>query len=167
MLFEGISKFLKPRKQKRKSRITTKQRVYQLAKGELGVEEIVGPQDNPRVVNYFKTIGQGWVTDDETAWCAAFVGAILVSAGITSTGKLNARSYMQFGKSVPLGRAEQGDIAVFWRGKKDGWQGHVAFFDHYDSKSDTIYVLGGNQGNKVSIAGYSAARLLGVREIVD
>lgn len=130
-----------------------------IAQSYQGEEEIRGPRDNPKIVEMFKDVGHGWVKDDETPWCAAFVGAVLEKAGYKGTGSLAARSYLNWGQKVS--RPQYGDIVVFWRGKKSGWQGHVGFFIK-ETKS-YIYVLGGNQANEVNVSRYSKSRLLGFR----
>lgn len=136
---------------------------YELARAEIGTKEVPGSAHNPKVVDYFAEVGHSWVQDDETAWCAAFVGAMLKRAGMPQTGKLNARSYLDWGQPVDPDQAQPGDIVVFWRGDKNGWQGHVGFFvRRYRGQ---IIVLGGNQSNRVSEAGYAESRLLGVRRI--
>ena len=132
---------------------------YKRATKEVGTKEIVGPEDNPKIVEWFKQVGHGWVRDDETAWCAAFVGAMLELSGIVSTRGLNARSYVEWGEEVKEPRP--GDIVVFWRGSPDSWKGHVGFFVSQDRKH--IKVLGGNQANSVSFANYSTASLLSIR----
>lgn len=138
---------------------------YALASEELGMREVQGPRHNPDIVQMFADVGHSWVKDDETAWCAAFVGAMLERAGLPSTRKLNARSYNEWGEAVPLVSAQPGDLVVFSRGDPNGWQGHVGFFVN---RTDThIEVLGGNQADQVSIAGYPVSRLLGVRRWVD
>ena len=43
---------------------------------DLGLKEIRGKKDNPRVVEMFAESGHAWVRDDETAWCAAAVGSL-------------------------------------------------------------------------------------------
>lgn len=132
---------------------------YELAKAEIGtVEWKTG--DNPKVVAYFKDSGNPGVKDDETAWCAAFVGAMLKRAGVKGTGKLNARSYLDWGVPVDRKDAKPGDVVVFKRGNSS-WQGHVAFF--VKDRGALIDVLGGNQSNAVNIKGYQAAALLGIR----
>lgn len=137
---------------------------YELAKTQIGISEIPGEADEPQVIQYFADVGYSWVKADETAWCAAFVGAMLERCGIESTRALNARSYMDFGDPVPIGEQRMGDIAVFWRGTADGWQGHVGFYVR-DRGPQTFDILGGNQGNKVSVAPYARNRLLGFRRI--
>ncbi len=136
-------------------------KAFKVALGEYGVRETPGSKHNPRVVEYFAKVGHSWVKDDETAWCAAFVGFCLETAGINSTKKLNARSYMDW--SVPSITLQLGDIIVFWRGSKSGWQGHVGF---YIGETDTgILTLGGNQSDQVFIATYPKNQLLGYRKV--
>lgn len=134
---------------------------YALASEEVGMREVKGPRHNPDIVQMFSDVGHAWVKDDETAWCAAFIGAMLERAGLTSTRKLNARSYLDWGQAVDLKDARPGDIVVFSRGDPKGWQGHVGFF--IANAGINIKVLGGNQSDSVSVAHYSKSRLLGVR----
>ncbi len=129
-----------------------------LAWADHGQKEIKGSRDNPLVVQYFKDVGHGWVKDDETAWCAAFVGSCLARAGLPHTGSLAARSYLQWGSKTT--RPKRGDIVVFKRGNSS-WQGHVAFYLGSDSKY--VYVLGGNQSNMVKVSRYAKSKLLGYR----
>ena len=124
----------------------------------IGVTEVSGAMNNPKIVSMFRK-ATGTPEDDSVPWCAAFVGAVLKDAGIKGTMKLNARSYLDWGEEVT--KPEAGDVVIFWRGKKDGWQGHVAFFVRFDG--DKIVVLGGNQGDAVSIKSYAGSRWLGYR----
>ena len=71
---------------------------YEHAKGELGVTEIAGEIDNKTIVEYFAEVGHSWVKDDETAWCAAFIGAMIERSGYRSTRELNARSYLKWSR---------------------------------------------------------------------
>lgn len=123
-----------------------------------GLKEIKGSRDNRTIVEFFKEVGHGWVKDDETAWCAAFVGACLAAADLPHTGSLAARSYLQWGQKTTKPR--RGDVVVFKRGNSS-WQGHVAFYVGQDSRY--VYVLGGNQSNAVNVKGYSKSKLLGYR----
>jgi uncharacterized protein (TIGR02594 family) len=137
--------------------------VYAEAEKELGVWEWADGH-NPKVVDYFAEVGHSWVKDDETAWCAAFVGAMLKRAGLPHTGKLNARSYLGWGEDIAVEDAQLGDVVVFSRGNPNGWKGHVAFLHGFTDRGDLL-VLGGNQGNQVNIKSYSRSRLLGIRRI--
>src|SRR6056297_1523383 len=114
--------------------------VYDVAREYLGLEEYPGARHNPAIVGFAATTGNSWVQDDETPWCASFVGAILAQSGLQGTGRLNARSYLDWGTPVDLGDAAVGDVVVFWRGTRDGWQGHVGFYAGRDG--DNILVLG-------------------------
>lgn len=97
----------------------------------------------------------------QTAWCAAFVDAILNASGQGSgTGKLNARSYLDWGK--PVSTPQEGDVVILSRGDPNGWQGHVGFYAGMTADGK-IRVLGGNQSNSVSIADFDASKLLGYR----
>lgn len=94
------------------------------------------------------------------AWCADFVNATLSQAGMKGTGSGMARSFLEWGQEVS--QPQRGDIAVFSRGDPNGPYGHVGFFEGYNPDG-SIRVLGGNQGDAVSIANYSADQLLGFR----
>jgi uncharacterized protein (TIGR02594 family) len=126
-----------------------------------GLKEISGGKHNKVIVDFFAEIGHEWVKDDETAWCSAFVNYICKISGFEYTKKLNARSWLEAGWKVET--PQLGDIVVFWRESKDSWKGHVAFYVHEDSKY--IWVLGGNQGNKVQISAYPKERLLEYRRL--
>lgn len=96
----------------------------------------------------------------DTAWCAGFVNAVLNEAGQETTRSLKARDFMNWGEAVD--DPQEGDVVVLWRESRDSWKGHVGFFSGYDDNGD-IKVLGGNQGDSVSIKSYSKNRLLGFR----
>ena len=129
-----------------------------IAQSYVGQKEVKGGE-NPVILGYFEAVGHGWVKEDEVPWCAAFVGGCLEEAGYKSTGSLAARSYLDWGQKVT--QPQYGDVVVFWRGSKKSWQGHVAFYVRETDKS--VVVLGGNQGNKVSVTTYPKSRVLGYR----
>lgn len=118
----------------------------------LGVKEVPGPGNNPRIVMYHATT-KGGKAPDETAWCSSFVNYCVEQAGMKGTDSKWARSWNdeKWGHDVTA-EPHIGDIVVFSRvGDKDKG-GHVAFFQ---SMTDThITCLGGNQGNRVSISTY-------------
>jgi uncharacterized protein (TIGR02594 family) len=94
------------------------------------------------------------------AWCAAFVGHCLERAGLRSTRKLTARSYLDWGVPVAVPDAQQGDIGVIPRGSSS-WQGHVFFIDRIEGA--WVWGLGGNQSDAVNVKRYPVSKLLGVR----
>lgn len=124
---------------------------------ELGQSELPGSAHNPRIVAMFDELGhldQG----DETAWCAAFVGACLERAGVSSTRSLRARSYLGWGVSTDNPAA--GAIVVLERGS-DSALGHVGFL--VGMTDDAVIVLGGNQSNAVTVAIFNRDLVLGFR----
>jgi uncharacterized protein (TIGR02594 family) len=129
-----------------------------------GLSEVHGSVDNPQIVEMFRVSGHPEVKDDETPWCAAFVGACLRLSGYRSSGSLGARSYENFGRDVKSA-PEKGCIVVFTRGNPKAGTGHVAFYDHDDG--DNVVVLGGNQGDAVTLASFPKSRVLGYRMPVD
>jgi len=134
---------------------------YDIAKTYIGTVEGPGPANNPVVIEMYATVGHDWVEHDAVAWCAAYVGHCIERAGLRSTRKLNARSYLDWGVPVDLADAQEGDVVIFSRGDPSGWQGHVGFFVRTVGAS--IEVLGGNQADAVNVKRYSKAKLLGVR----
>jgi uncharacterized protein (TIGR02594 family) len=100
------------------------------------------------------------VDPEMTAWCAAFVNAVLGANGIKGTGSLSARSFLNFGKETTS--PNPGDVVVLRRGKNEA-QGHVGFFQGYDDKGG-VRVLGGNTGDKVATSTFKASDVLSYRQ---
>ncbi len=124
----------------------------------LGERERSGALDNPAIVALYRDAGAPGIAHDETAWCAAFVGACLARAGLVPTRSLMARSYLAWG--TPLDEGRPGAVAVFSRGA-DPALGHVGFL--IGECKGGLVVLGGNQGDAVSVATFPRTRLLGFR----
>lgn len=135
-----------------------------IAKKEIGEKEVPGRGNNPRIVEYhdYTTLD---ASADSVPWCAAFVAFCLENAGVRSTRKPNARSYEHWGKNVSIDDTRAGDVAVFWRGKKDGWKGHVAFVLGYNKNSKLLKIVGGNQTDAVTIEQRTAKQLLTIRRV--
>jgi len=139
------------------------------AKEYIGLREFPGKQHNPFILRMWSLIKAPF-KDDETPWCAGFVGGVLeevdlpdlpkVTFGIMSTRSAMARSYVKYGKA--LSKPYPGCIVVFWRGSKSGSQGHVGFFDGYDQHGN-LWIVGGNQGDRVSRAIFGRDRVLAYR----
>lgn len=135
-----------------------------VAKKYIGVKEIKGSKHNPIILDMLKRsytalrqkIG---IYDDETPWCGTFVASVLEESGLKHhipTSFAWARSYLKVG--TKLNYPAVGCIVVFERGSG----GHVGFVVGQDSKGN-LMVLGGNQGDKVSVASFSKSRVLGYR----
>lgn len=103
-------------------------------------------------------------------WCAAFVNAILRDSGLKDNSDhpehLSARSFLEWG--YPVSRPKSGDLVVFPRGR-EAWQGHVGFYLTSDTVNGVEYywILGGNQGDEVSIERFKAHTALGIRRSSD
>jgi len=122
------------------------------AVGEIGVKEIKGPKHNKRIIEYMNATKWGkWVRDDETAWCAGFVGWAMVEAGYIDDipdYSLGAKSWLRFGVSAH--KPVFGAIAV--KSRKGG--GHVGFVVGANPSRGTLYILGGNQSDAVCVKEY-------------
>lgn len=116
--------------------------------------------DKKAALTDYLTTGGANLDPATLAWCAAFVNSTLKQAGMEGTGSNMARSFLDWGQ--PVDQPQRGDIAVFSRGDPNGPFGHVGFFEGYNPDG-TIRVLGGNQGDAVSVASYSPDQLLGFR----
>jgi len=130
-----------------------------LARAELGTKEEPGDANNPAVLAYYRDAGHPGINADSVAWCAAFVGAMLERSGYPSSKQLNARSYLTWGKEIS--KPSPGCVVVFSRGDPRGWEGHTAFY--VGETASAVRVLGGNQGDAVTVAEYPKSRLLGYR----
>jgi uncharacterized protein (TIGR02594 family) len=127
-----------------------------------GTREIVGLKHNQTILAWADAIGIGQlVNDDEQAWCGLFCGYVATRAQkhvpMQSWDILRALKWVDFGKKVPPDQAALGDILIF---KRDGG-GHVGLYVGEDAQY--YYVLGGNQGNEVSITKIAKPRLYAVR----
>lgn len=125
-----------------------------LAEEYIGAKEILGEESNPQVLKWWTLIGADY-RDDETPWCAAYVGGILEKKGIESTRSVWARSYQHWGQKC---EPTLGAIATFKRGNG----GHVGFVVGVNASGD-LMILGGNQDNAVSILPFSRTDLIATR----
>ncbi|MFA5984365.1 MAG: TIGR02594 family protein [Methylococcaceae bacterium] len=118
----------------------------------IGVHEGVGNADNPIVVELFKDAGHPEIVHDSTAWCAAFIGAVLNRSGHKGNGSLWALDYAKWGQ--PLLTIALGAVVTKKRFNKKGQLvgGHVFFAVGWDKNN--VFGLGGNQSDTVSIVKY-------------
>ena len=134
-------------------------RWMEIANGELGQTEIAGPEDNPRIVAYHQATSLR-AQDDETPWCASFVNWALRQAGLPATNSAAARSFEHWGRA--LDEPPLGCVVVLWRGSRSAPTGHVGFYAG-EANDGGVLLLGGNQGNQVSVRSYPRDRVLGYR----
>lgn len=132
---------------------------YNWAKGEIGTKEIAGSKDNAAIVEYHRYTTLK-ATDDETPWCSSFLCAAAEKNGFKSTRSAAAKSWRTYGVE---GDGSVGDIVCLTRSGGN----HVAFLARKFKQGDrTLYLLGGNQNNKVGYSEYDASRLVCFRRFV-
>jgi uncharacterized protein (TIGR02594 family) len=137
------------------------------ARALIGLKEIKGREHEPKILKLWSDAGLSY-SDDETAWCAGFVGGCLARAKVKPSGSPAARSYLHWGRSVKDSKLElipPGAVLVFER-PPNAWEGHVGFAVGYTADG-FLKVLGGNQSDSVSIADIIVGRLLDARWPVE
>ncbi len=148
---------------------------------DLGRKEVIGPKSDPHILAMLK-LDMDWPEDDSTPWCSAAVNWWAWNLGLQRSKSLRARSWIGIGHKVwTQGISERqyiipwvdtADIIIFSRGR---WSpgpetikapGHVAIATGNMSEDETkIEVIGGNQGDKVSVRMYPLKRVLAVRRL--
>ena len=94
-------------------------------------------------------------------WCGDFVEtclALTLPKEVLLINPYLARNWSKWG--VPC-EVMKGAVVSFWRGSRGGISGHVGFVA--GQSKGNIYVLGGNQGDRVSIMPLSKDRMLATR----
>lgn len=126
------------------------------ARRDIGLREIPGAQTAPRIAGWLQQLGAWW-RDDETPWCGVAVAAWMRTAGITPPPAwYRAKAWSTWG--TPLAAPVPGCVVVFER--QGG--GHVGLVEAVD-QAGRLLVLGGNQGNRVSIAPFDRTRVAAYR----
>ena len=131
------------------------------ARAQLGTRELPGPTHNSKLLAFLNTArkfnGVVW-RDDEMPWCGGFVAACLVAAGIEPVRiAARAKSWAAWGANLRRSHLAPGAVLVFER--QGG--GHVGFYVGEDAGA--YHVLGGNQGNCVSITRIAKDRCVASR----
>jgi len=143
---------------------------FELAQRFVGTREVEGRVANPQILAMLKLDGD-WPQDDSVPWCSAFVNYVAWMLRLPRSKSLRARSWLNVGEVIDLADAEAGmDVVVFSRGKAPqpgprvlDAAGHVGWFAGREGAS--VLVLGGNQGDQVSVAPYKESALLGCRRL--
>jgi len=124
-----------------------------------GTTEVAGPANNPKILSWAAELGGDVARDyraDSTAWCGLLAAIVAKRAGKPVVDKpLWALNWAKFGAASPA--PGLGDILTF---RRDGG-GHVGFYVAEDES--TFHVLGGNQGDAVSIVRIAKYRLYAAR----
>lgn len=139
------------------------------------VKEIAGSGSDPAIVWFLQSCDRK-ATSDEIPWCSGFVNRVAWLHRLPRSQSLAARSWLLIGNPVALSEARRGwDIVILKRGSgqqpgpevTSGAPGHVGFFAGMEEGGLRVMVLGGNQGNEVSVAAFKASDVLGVRRLFE
>lgn len=126
------------------------------AQADIGLREVQGAPTAPRIAQWLRDL-RAWWTDDETPWCGTACAAWMRAAGIAPPAAwYRALEWVSWGQ--PLSAPLLGCVVVFER--QGG--GHVGLVAGQDT-SGRLLVLGGNQGNAVSVAPFEQSRVLAYR----
>lgn len=142
---------------------------FDIAQRFVGITETSGTVSNPQILAMLR-LDNAWPEGDEVAWCSAFTSYCCWLLRLPRSTSLRARSWLGIGQQID--KPEVGfDVVILQRG--EGIQpgpevldavGHVGFYAGRQGLS--ILVLGGNQGNAVTIQPFSTNRVLGYRRLV-
>ncbi|MFT4174239.1 MAG: TIGR02594 family protein [Herbaspirillum sp.] len=128
----------------------------------IGTKEILGPRSNPAILDWAHDLDAHYPGDD-VPWCGLFVGHCIATTmpdEVLPTNVLAARAWQKFGDSTT---PRLGAVMVFWRGARDGWQGHVGLYAGEDTRANAFRILGGNQSDSVCYTWIGKDRLLSAR----
>lgn len=131
-----------------------------IARRHLGLAETPGRETTPVIRRWLISLNAWW-TDDETPWCGTYCAAVMREAGLMVPKHwYRARAWLDWG--LPLDAPVPGCLVIYAR----SGGGHVGFIVGRD-QLDRLLTLGGNQGNRVSIAPFARERVLGYRWPVE
>lgn len=146
---------------------------FSLAQRFVGVRELAGNEDNPMIMSMLQ-LDQSWPGHDEVPWCSAFVNYIAWLLRLPRSKSLRARSWLEVGRPLDIMEEPTAafDVVVLKRGFGDQpgpevleAPGHVGFYA--GREDDHLLVLGGNQGDTVSIKPFPMRQLLGMRRLKE
>jgi uncharacterized protein (TIGR02594 family) len=129
------------------------------ARAKLGIREVPGPGNSPAIMRWAKGLGSKVLGiaygADSVPWCGLFVAQVVTEAGFKPPPiSVRAKAWATWG--IPVLPCE-GAVLVF---EREGG-GHVGF---YAAENATAYqVLGGNQGDAVSLAWIAKSRCIASR----
>jgi uncharacterized protein (TIGR02594 family) len=125
------------------------------ARRDVGLRETLGPNDSPWLRRVLGALGAKWLLGQP--WCGGAVAHWMAQAGLSRPKAwYRARAWLNWGEHIVLPAV--GAVVVFER--QGG--GHVGLVVGLDQRG-RLMVLGGNQGDAVSIAPFDRSRVLGFR----
>lgn len=132
------------------------------ARAKLGTREAPGPANNPTIMGWALRVGVKFLgapyNADSVPWCGLFTATCMKEAGIAPPAiSLRAKAWATWGANLGRSVLAPGAVMVF---EREGG-GHVAFYVGEDAAY--YHVLGGNQGDTVSIMRISKSRCIASR----
>lgn len=128
-----------------------------IARKDVGIKEIKGPQHHPRILEWLTRL-KAWWRDDETPWCGVALAGWLAEAGLPyPRAYYRALEWADYGRqsTAPL----LGAIAVLSR----TGGGHVGIVTGVSGDRSKVRLLGGNQSDAVCEAWFDATRVVSYR----
>lgn len=129
--------------------------------GKLDTNEIPGPKSNVEIMKLAKIAGvDSFYKNDDTAWCALCMCAMIITVGYTlllkGWDRLRAKAFLKCGYTrIAVEDAILGDLLVFDR----NGGGHIGAYIAENKLN--FHTGGGNQGNQVSIVEIPKSRCIG------
>lgn len=136
---------------------------YQLAHRYIGVKERKGDLHHPLIQWWLSLCHYDLDVADEIPWCSAFVNGIAWEFDLPRTSSAAARSWLRLPTAVQLADAIVGFDVVILERAGSPTAGHVGLYGGHSLQ--TVMLLGGNQGDAVTVQAFDRARVLGVRRL--
>lgn len=132
------------------------------ARAKLGTREAPGAANSPTIMGWAKKLGTKVLgiayNADSVPWCGVFVAACVAEDGLTPPPiAVRAKAWAMWGQSIRPERIAPGAVLVFER----AGGGHVGFYVGEDPVA--YHVLGGNQGDRVSVTRIEKRRCIARR----
>lgn len=127
-----------------------------LARQDIGLREVKGAQTAPKIARWLQQLGAWW-RDDETPWCGTAVAAWMKACDIDPPKAwYRAKAWAEWGSKIA--NPVPGCVVVF---EREGG-GHVGLVVG-QATDGRLMVLGGNQGDTVSIVPFERSRVIAYR----
>lgn len=115
-------------------------------------------QNAAEIIDFFKKNGVDNVDPRVTAWCAAYVDAVLGASGAEKRNSLRAADFLTYGDEAKSPGA--GNVVVF-KPLAEGSSGHVGIVTGIEG--DRVKYIAGNDGNAVAESSLPMSKVAGFR----
>ena len=137
---------------------------YDLAMRFVGIKEAAGAASNPMILAMLR-LDDPSIPSEDVPWCSAWVNWVAWLLRLPRSKSLAARSWLAVGTPITLAEARPGfDVVVLKRGA-NVQAGHVGWFSAIGGAH--VWILGGNQGDAVSLAAFPVEDVVGVRRLTS